>query len=232
MVQSQVMRPAPRGQPRLEGVVQRPAAETDGAQAATWAQVERGRRPLALLIKAGSLAGAVLSIFGLVVLVFPALDRDASGSGRVSTVLAHGQEIKLAVDRDVERMTYGHWLELETGSRDGVTPDEQRVPGVDIRYAAEFPGYANRAPFKARFTLKDQAGVTRHQHTTTGRLDADRDLCRCAEFVPVPTAAASYRVLVELYRPGAPWAAPVLSSYTDWFSAAEAVSRHESTEER
>jgi hypothetical protein len=223
MVQSNMMRAAPGRRPGGVEAVQQSAAEADGAEAVMWAQVERARRPLAFVIKAGSLAGAVLSIFGLIVLVFPSLGRDGSSSGPASTVLANGQEIKLAVDRDVERMTYGRWLELETGSRDDVTPKEQRVPGVDIRYTAEFPGYAKQAPFKARFTLKDQAGVTRHQHTITGRLDADRDLCRCAEFIPVPRAPSSYRVLVELYRPGAPWAAPMLSKYTDWFSAAEPV---------
>jgi hypothetical protein len=207
----------------VETVNDESAADGETALAAVSDQVRRLRLPLAVLIRAGSVAGAILSIVGLVVLFVPSLDRTDAAADKVSTVLEDGEEIKLGVDPDVERMTYGRWLELETGSSAGVSPDEQRVPGVNVHYTAEFPAHAGKAPFKARFTLKDQTNVTRHQHIAMGRLDADRDLCRCAEFVPVPTGSSSYRVLVELYRPEARYAAPVLSNYTDWFSAAEPV---------
>jgi hypothetical protein len=199
------------------------SADRQRAPAVVATQVARLRQPLAVLIRAGSVAGAVLSIFGLVVLVVHSVDGTDSGADKVTTVLENGRKITLGVDRAVERMTYGRWLELETGSREGVASAEQQVPGVNVRYTAKFPAYASGAPFKARFTLLDQTGSTRHRHTAIGHLDADRDLCTCAEFVPVPKGPSSYRVLVELYRPDARYAAPVLSRYTDWFSAAQPV---------
>jgi hypothetical protein len=201
------------------------AGAADTAPEAASAQGGRLRRPVAIVIQAGSVAAALGSIFGLVILFMPSLNPTTAGSGtdKVSTVLPDGAEITLAVERDVERVTYGRWLELETGSREGATPEEQSVPGVNVHYTAEFPAYASGAPFRARFTLKDQTNAAKDQHVTKARLDADRDTCRCAEFVPVPTGPSSYRVLVELYRPGEPYAAPVLAKYTDWFSAAEPV---------
>ena len=199
------------------------SADRETASAAVAAQVARLRQPLAILIRAGTVAGAVLSIFGLVVLIVHSLHPTKGSAAKVTTVLENGKRITLGVDRDVERMTYGRWLELETGSSDGVPTAEQRVPGVNVHYTAEFPAYASGAPFKTRFTLSDQTGTTRHRHTAIGHLDADRDLCKCAEFVPVPKGPSSYRILVELFRPGARYSAPVLSKYTDWFPAGQPV---------
>ena len=196
------------------------AAASETAPAAVAVETGRFRRPYSILLQAGSAAAAIASIFGLVVIFVPGLNLNSPRVEKVSTVLPNGDQIKLAVEQDVERMTYGRFLELETGSREGVTPNEVKVPGVDVRYVAEYPGYAKGAPFRARFTLEDQSKVTKHRHIRRGRLDADRDSCRCAEFVPVPVGPASYRVIVELYRPGAPYAAPVLPGKTDWFTAA------------
>jgi hypothetical protein len=181
------------------------------------------RRSRTIIVEVGGIAAAIGSIIGVVVFFVPSLELGADSAASVATVLPDGAEMKLGVEQDVERMTYGRWLELETGSREGVPTEEQSVAGVNVHYAAEFPAYASGAPFRARFTLKDQTNATKHQHVTDAELDADRDSCRCAEFVPVPTGASSYRVLVELFRPGAPYAAPVLAQYTDWFSAAEPV---------
>lgn len=169
------------------------------------------------------MAAAITSIVGVAALFVPSLRPGGGGSDKVTAVLKNGAEMKLSVEPKVEPMTFGRWLELETGSRKGATRAEQRQPGVDVNYTAEFPAYAKGSPFRARFTLKDQTNATRHEHIATARLDADRDMCKCAEFVPVPTGPSSYRVLVELFRPGAPYAAPVLEKYTDWFTAAGPV---------
>lgn len=200
------------------------ANDTEAAPGATTGWGARIRRSRTLLLEIGGVAAALGSILGLVVFFVPALDLSGGDSAdKVVTVLGDGAEIGLAVGREVESLTYGQWLELETGSTEGTTPEEQRVRGVNVHYRAEFPAYAHGAPFRARFTLVDQTNATRHTHTTEARLDADRDTCRCAEFVPVPAGAASYRVLVELFRPGAEFAAPVLGQRTDWFTAAEPV---------
>ena len=201
------------------------AAASDTAPPGAPAQAGWLHRPVGLLIKAGSVAAALASIFGLVVLFVPSLNpADGGGGNSVSTVLEDGSKIKLSVEQDVERMTFGRWLQLETGSSEGATPEEKTLPGVDVHYTAEFPAYAKGSPFRVRFTLKDQTNATKHRHVTKARLNVDRDACRCAEFVPVPTGPLSYRVLVELYRPGAsPYEAPELAKYTDWFSAAEPV---------
>lgn len=182
---------------------------------------------MGIVLQAGSVAAAIGSILGLVAVLAPGLLPGGGDDGirEVTAVLPKGQEIKLGIAEEgaVERMTFGRWLALETGSTAGSSPAERRRPGVNVHYSAKFPGFALGAPFRARFTLKDQAGVTRHLHMTKGRLDADRDECRCSEFVPVPVGPKSYRVLVELFRPGAPYSAPVLGQHTDWFSAAGPV---------
>ena len=209
------------------------AAADETAHAAVATPGALFRRPIALVLQAGSVAAAITSILGLVVIFAPGLVRglslgggDGSAEREVTVEVSKGQEIKLAIadKAAVERMTFGKWLRDETGTDAGVSAAERRRPGVNVHYRAKFPGFALGSPFRARFSLKDEAGVTSGVHVTKGRLDADSDECRCAEFVPVPVAPKSYRVLVELYRPGAPFAAPVIGAYTDFFSAAGPVS--------
>ena len=202
-----------------------PAAE----RTAPW---RRPVRPVAFVLQAGSVAAAITSIIGLLVIFVPGLSLGGhageGGAAYQATVeLPKGQGIKLGIaDRGrVERMTYGKWLRVETGSEKGVSEAERRKPGVDVHYNVKFPEFAFGSPFRARFTLKDEAGVTRHVHVTKVRLDADRDQCNCPEFVPVPVGPKSYRVLVEVYRPDAPrWAAPAIAAYTEFFSASGPVS--------
>jgi hypothetical protein len=177
---------------------------------------------MAFVVQAGSVAAALASIVGLVVFFVPSLTpgKDGGSSERVVTVvMSNGEKIKLAIPKDgvPAPITYGGYLDLEENGSRGVPPSEKAVHGVDVHYRVAMPGYAKGAPFRTRFTVYDQAGTRTHRHVTDARLDADSDECRCTEFVPVPRSAKSYRVLVEVYRPGAPYAAPVVGQYTDWF---------------
>jgi len=187
-----------------------------------------GRRLVAIILQAGSVAAALSSIVGLVVVFAPGL-RSSGGGGdneRATTVvLSQGQEIKLAIAKDhvPARVTYGRYLELEEEGSTGIPTDELRTPGADVHYRVEMRGYGKGAPFRTRFTLSNQGGVAVHEHEAEATLDADSDECRCTEFVPVPVSAQSYRVEVAVFRPGAPYAAPVVAQYTNWFSGSAPV---------
>jgi hypothetical protein len=182
---------------------------------------------VAIILQAGSVAAALTSIVGLVVFFAPGLTSSGGGDNERATtvVLPQGQEIKLAIANDYmpARVTYGRYLELEEEGSKGVPPDELATPGVDVHYRVEMRGYGKGAPFRTRFKLYNQAGVAVHEHEAEATLDADSDECRCTEFVPVPVSAQSYRVEVAVFRPGAPYAAPVVAQYTSWFSGSGPV---------
>ena len=207
------------------------AAASEPAEPAAADPVARSLLTTRTLTHVGTGAATVASILGGIALVAPGLLPGSGDDGnsireRVAE-FPGGKEVVLGIPEDggVERMTYGRWIELTgNGRAEDVPPAERNMTGVKVDYIARFPGFALGTRSRVRFTLKDEVNATKKTHTTPVRLDADRDECLCSEFVPVPVSAKNYHVLVELYRPGPRYAAPVVSDYTAWFSAAAPVS--------
>src|SRR4051812_38967779 len=175
---------------------------------------ERSIRPLALLLKAGALAGAIGSITGLVFTFAPGWKpggSDAAAATRVSAQIpGTSNHATLELDDDaVRHVTYLQYLR-ELGVKPKYVKGDLSQKGIVIDYRLEFPGYPKGTRFRISYALYRGSDVVRQQPQLI-HLDRDSDYCSCtSDFIALPRKDAIYRVVIRAFQPHAPFSEPVV----------------------
>lgn len=177
--------------------------------------------PVAFLLKAGALAGAIGSMTGLIFTFAPSLKPHAhtdstSVSARIPGTTRYAT---LTVPHDaVAHLTYGANLR-ELGVPSKYAKGDLNQKGVVVRYRLAFPGYPGGTRFRVDYDLYQGATFVRRQ-TQPIQMDADSDSCSCrSQFIALPARDAVYRVRISAFRPHAPFSEAVVQKATDPFPA-------------
>jgi len=177
--------------------------------------------PIAFLVKAGALAGAIGSLTGLFFEFAPSLKPHAHVDSTTATARIPGTTkfAKLTVPHNaVTHLTYRENLR-ELGVPLKYAKGDLSQKGVVVRYRLAFPGYPGGTRFQVRYDLYEGATFLRRQ-TQAIQMDADSDSCACrSEFISLPATHADFRVRVSALRPHAPFSEPVVQKSTDPFPA-------------
>jgi hypothetical protein len=183
---------------------------------------ERSSRPVALLLKAGALAGAIGSMTGLLFTFAPQWKpsgSDAAAGTRVSaTIPGTGNQATLELGSDaVKPLTYREYLR-EVGVKPKYAKGNLSQKGIVIDYRLEFPGYPKGTRFRISYDLYSGDNFVRKQAQRV-HLDRDSDSCSCtSDFIALPPKDAIYRVVIRAFQPKAPFSEPVVKARTYPFS--------------
>ena len=174
---------------------------------ASESSVDEGRvfRPVALLLKAGALAGAIGSMTGLLFTFAPQLKPGTPGGGKTVSAPIPGTtaRARLAVNGDaVRQLTYRDYLR-ELGVRLTYAKGNLSQAGAVITYRLKFPGYPKGTPFRVRYELyRDEQGGASFVRRQTERihLDGNSDYCTCtSDFIALPGQAAIYHFVIGVF---------------------------------
>jgi hypothetical protein len=203
-----------------------PAAKPDGKAARTDEDAESaapslGRnRPIALLLQAGAIAGAIASISGIVFGVVHAVNRGHSG-GRPAA--PQPGQVHLAVPRSgVHRLTYAQYLKANGFDTKYAPPDQVDDVGVTVDYELSAPGYARGAEIPVLFRVfRIQPGGYASfvdELRDTAKLEVDSDSCTCTStFIQIPRQKALYHIEVQVFRPGRKTHSPLKTDVSEPF---------------
>ena len=190
-----------------------PRPDGEGRSGAT----SRFRRPAALVVEAGALAGAILSIVGVVRLV------TGDDAASTPTTAAQRQEtVSIALPADpVHRLTKDAWLKslkIEPGEID---PRDVGLPGVTVDYEVEASGYEPGTLLPVRFELWKQTATGEEpvgsEDWDYAEIDRDPDRATSTStFLELPDPAARYRVSVGIYPPNVMSGSPLDSDDTEF----------------
>jgi hypothetical protein len=179
------------------------------------------RRPAALLLKAGALAGAIGSIVGLLFTFAPQLKPGGAEAAvtRVSAPIpGTTNRATLEIGRDaVRHLTYREYLH-DVGVKPKYAQGDLSRNGIVIDYHLEFPGYAKGTRFRISYDLYRGDSVVRQQPQLI-HLDSDSDACACtSDFIALPAHDAIYHVVIRAFQPRARYSEPVVKAPTYPFS--------------
>jgi hypothetical protein len=182
---------------------------------------ERSSRPVALLLKAGALAGAIGSMTGLLFTFAPQLKPGGSepvGTRVSGTIPGTGNRATLEVGSDaVKHLTYREYLR-EVGVKPKYAQGDLDQTGIVIDYRLEFPGYPKGTRFRISYDLYRGNSFVRQQPQRV-HLDRDSDYCSCtSDFIALPRKDAVYHVVIRAFQPNAPFSEPVVKAPTYPFS--------------
>jgi len=146
---------------------------------------------------AGGLAGAVASVLALVFLLIPNLQPSPS-----STPSAGSAE--LSEPRVESPVTFGQYLDRVELPHTSYGEEQLRRPGALVTVEVAIRGYRGRA-LPMRWYLLDGAGDIADQQSRRHSLVADRDETPAVWpfWVGLPEGRGPFRVVVEVYPPGA-----------------------------
>ncbi len=180
----------------------------------------RSFHPVAFLLKAGAIAGAIGSITGVLFTFAPGLQTggDASTtrvSGRIPGTKLHAT---LTMPNDaVSHMSYRDNLR-ELGVPLKYSTDDLGQKGIAINYRLSFPGYPKGTRFRIRYDLYRGQTFVRRQLQAI-QMDVGSDTCVCrSPFIALPKQDAVYHVVISAFRPRAPFSDPVVHGSTYPFS--------------
>jgi hypothetical protein len=157
-------------------------------------------RPRSLLLQAGAVAGAVLSIVGLIQLVAPNSDDGAA----TTAATAPPKRITLALaQRSVRVLTRREYLRSLGFPPQGEELDEV---GFTVSYLIETRGYGRGSKLLVRYQLWEKTVAGERplvSHWDDLEIDRDPDTCTCiSTFMNLPLSSKRYFVSVGVFAPG------------------------------
>jgi hypothetical protein len=178
----------------------------------------RARFAYKRLLQIGSAAAALGSIVGLFLTVG---DHARSFLGSNPATGVHLEKVAL------EPMPFRTYLKTRENEDNltglGYSRKDLAADVLAVDYDARFKGWSKGATFPVKLTLqaRDAAGRPKAlaEHDMKETLDARDDSCGCHSFFFVPKRGVTYRVSVQILRPGAPDANPLQSIESTWYRA-------------
>jgi hypothetical protein len=149
------------------------------------------------VIVAGGLAAAVASVLALVFLLLPNLQPKASETPSAGTA-------ELSEPRLESPVTFAQYLDRVEVPHAGYGEEQLLRPGVLVSVEVAINGYGGKA-LPMRWYLLDGSGDIADQQSRRHSLVADREetLAVWPFWVALPESGGPYRVVVEVYPPGA-----------------------------
>ncbi|HEX6715346.1 MAG TPA: hypothetical protein VF066_18285 [Thermoleophilaceae bacterium] len=185
-------------------------------------RTSRFSRPVALILQAGAVAGAIASISGIVIGGVHLLDGGHSKASTGAQPGPHPDRVRLTAG--AVHSTTGKLALQAAGTPTGSTPkDILEDTGVTVDYDFTAPGYKPGTEFPLRFIVygKQPGGVERvvTRGADTARVQpVESDPCGCVSpFISLPRGRAHYRVEIQVFQPGGKTTEPLRRKSTKPF---------------
>ena len=184
----------------------------------------RRRRATGLVLQAGAIAGAIVSIVGIVLLVVHGVGSLTGGhAGGVNPV----ETLHLKLPRpSIVHETYGQWATRHigrknpSGARAIARSAQGRTRGIEVDYEIDAPKVAEGTLYRATFELFREPG-SHPVGTPVDDLKRFRrrgDRCGCfSPFIRVPMTKQSYRVDVTIAPANSDDDSPAAHGITETF---------------